>query len=254
MNILEIKNLNFSYGKHQVLKDINLSLEDGDKLIIIGPNGCGKTTLLKVISAYLQADSGSVTLDGRDLHSYTIKDRAKIISVQHQNPNSSFDFTVEEVVEMGRYPFLSWTGKLGETDKKIVAEQINIMELTDLKDKSILETSGGEKGRTMTARAFAQSPKLILMDEPIAAMDINHQIKLMKTVEKTEDKSFIIVLHDLNLASAFADKIALMKEGQIVALGRPEEVINAENIRQVYEVQVDVIMKDDRPFIIPKYR
>ena len=92
------------------------------------------------------------------------------------------------------------------------------------------------------------------MDEPIAAMDINHQIKLMKTIEKTEDKSFIIVLHDLNLASAFADKIALMKDGQIVALGRPEEVINAENIRQVYEVQVDVITKDGRPFIIPKYR
>ena len=113
MNILEIKNLNFSYGKNKVLKNINLSLEDGDKLIIIGPNGCGKTTLLKVISAYLHGYSGSVTLDGRDLHSYTIKDRAKIISVQHQSASSSFDFTVEEVVEMGRYPFLSWTGKLG---------------------------------------------------------------------------------------------------------------------------------------------
>ena len=188
------------------------------------------------------------------MDSYTIKDRAKIISVQHQSANSSFDFTVEEVVEMGRYPFLSWTGKLSEVDKKIVADQINIMELADLKNKSILETSGGEKGRTMAARAFAQSPKLILMDEPIAAMDINHQIKLMKTIEKTSDKSFIIVLHDLNLASAFADKIALMKDGQIVALGRPEEVINAENIRQVYEVQVDVIIKDGRPFIIPKYK
>lgn len=250
MKILEVKNLNFSYGDKKILDDVSFTVNHGEKVIIIGPNGCGKTTLLRLISGYLKADSGEIILDGKDLHDYDSKARAKILSMMHQENRSAFDFKVEEVVEMGRYPYLQWNAKLSKEDKAVVEEAIVRMNLEGLRDKSVLQISGGEKARVMAAKAFAQEPRLMLMDEPVSAMDIKQEFHLMNIVKRSKI-SYAIVLHDLNLAGAFADKIILMKEGRIVSVGSAKEVLTEENIKKVYEVDSEIIINNDRPYVIP---
>lgn len=250
MKILEVKNLNFSYGDKKILDDISFTIENGEKLVIIGPNGCGKTTLLRLISGYLKADSGEIILDGKNLHDYDSKSRAKILSMMHQENRSAFDFKVEEVIEMGRYPYLQWNAKLSKEDKAIVEEAIERMNLKELREKSILQISGGEKARVMAAKAFVQEPRLMLMDEPVSAMDIKQEFHLMNIV-KNSDISYAIVLHDLNLAGGFADKIILLKNGKIIDMGSAVEVITEENIKKVYEVDSEIIIKNGRPFVIP---
>ena len=145
MNILEVKNLSFSYGDKKVLDDISFKIDYGEKVIIIGPNGCGKTTLLRIISGYLKADRGEIILDGKNLHAYDNKSRAKILSMMYQENRSAFDFKVEEVVEMGRYPYLRWDAKLSKQDKDAIEEAIALMNLEKLREQSILKISGGEK-------------------------------------------------------------------------------------------------------------
>lgn len=251
--IIEIENLNFSFGKKEILKNINLEINSGEKTIIIGPNGCGKTTLLRLMSGYLSPNSGKIILKGRNIKNYSTKERSKIIAMMHQNSNSNFDFKVEEVISMGRYPFIPWNGKFDDDDYKIIESAIDLMELYDLKEKYISEISGGEKARVMAARTFVQDTELVLMDEPISAMDVKQQIKLMNIINE-EDRTFIIVLHDLNLASIFADRIVLMNEGKIIADGSPSEVITTENIRAVYGVNAEIVERYNRPYIIPEYK
>lgn len=250
MNILEVKNLSFSYGSKKVLKDISFNIAHGEKVIIIGPNGCGKTTLLRIISGYLKADEGEILLEGKNLDAYSVKEKAKVLAMMHQENKSSFDFKVEEIVEMGRYVYVPWNAKLSKDDKIIVDSSIKLMNLEDFREKSILNISGGEKARVMAAKTFAQEPSLMLMDEPVSAMDIKQEFHLMNIVKKS-DISYAIVLHDLNLAGAFADKIILMKDGSIVSVGSAKEVLTEENIKKVYEVDSEIIIKNDRPYVIP---
>lgn len=250
MMILEVKNLSFSYGDKKVLEDISFSIDFGEKVIIIGPNGCGKTTLLRIISGYLKADRGEIILDGKNLHAYDNKSRAKILSMMYQENRSAFDFKVKEVVEMGRYPYLRWDAKLSKQDKDAVEEAIALMNLEKLREQSILKISGGEKARVMAAKTFAQEPRLMLMDEPVSAMDIKQEFHLMNIVKKSKT-SYAIVLHDLNLAGAFADKIVLMKKGRIISIGTAKEVLTEENIKKVYEIDSEIIIKNDRPYVIP---
>lgn len=250
MKILEVKNLSFSYGDKKVLDNISFNIDYGEKVIIIGPNGCGKTTLLRIISGYLKADAGEILLEGKNLDEYKAKEKAKILAMMHQESKSSFDFKVQEVVEMGRYPYMPWDAKLSKDDKVIVDRSIKLMNLDELREKSILKISGGEKARVMAAKTFAQEPRLMLMDEPVSAMDIKQEFHLMNIVKKS-NISYAIVLHDLNLAGAFADKIVLMKKGQIISVGTAKEVLTEENIKKVYEVDSEIIIRNDRPYVLP---
>lgn len=249
--MIEVRDLYFSFGKKQILKNINLKVSAGEKVIIIGPNGCGKTTLLRLISGYLSPSKGEILLKGKSIKEYKIKERAKIIAMMNQSGKTPFNFSVEETVKMGRYPFISWYGGFSNDDKAIVNKSIDLMNINHLKEHSILNISGGECARTMAARAFAQNPELMLMDEPVSALDINQTLHLMNLVKSDEDRAFLIVLHDLNLASQYAEKLILMCDGEIVSQGSPEKVITAENISAVYKIESKIIYVNNRPFIIP---
>lgn len=249
--MIEVRDLNFSFGKKPILKSINLKIEAGEKVIIIGPNGCGKTTLLRLISGYLSPLSGEILLKNKNIKEYKIKERAKILAMINQSGKTPFNFTVLETVKMGRYPFMSWYGGFSNADKALVDKSIDLMNINHLKDHSILNISGGECARTMAARAFAQNPELMLMDEPVSALDINQTLHLMNLVKNDKERAFLIVLHDLNLASQYAEKIILMCDGEIVSQGSPEKVITAENISAVYKIDSKIIEVNNRPFIIP---
>lgn len=249
--MIEVRDLNFSFDKKPILKNINLKVESGEKVIIIGPNGCGKTTLLRLISGYLSPSSGEILLKNKNIKEYKIKERAKIIAMINQSGKTPFNFTVLETVKMGRYPFMSWYGGFSNVDKALVDKSIDLMNINHLKEHSILNISGGECARTMSARAFAQNPELMLMDEPVSALDINQTLHLMNLVKNDKERAFLIVLHDLNLASQYAEKIILMCDGEIVSQGSPEKVITAENISAVYKIDSKIIEVNNRPFIIP---
>ena len=249
--MIEVRDLNFSFGKKPILKNINLKVEAGEKVIIIGPNGCGKTTLLRLISGYLSPSSGEILLKNKNIKEYKIKERAKILAMINQSGKTPFNFTVLETVKMGRYPFMSWYGSFSNADKALVDKSIDLMNINHLKEHSILNISGGECARTMAARAFAQNPELMLMDEPVSALDINQTLHLMNLVKNDKERAFLIVLQDLNLASQYAEKIILMCDGEIVSQGPPEKVITAENISAVYKIDSKIIEVNNRPFIIP---
>lgn len=249
--MIEVRDLNFSFGKKPILKNINLKVESGEKVIIIGPNGCGKTTLLRLISGYLSPSSGEILLKNKNIKEYKIKERAKILAMINQSGKTPFNFTVLETVKMGRYPFMSWYGGFSNADKALVDKSIDLMNINHLKEHSILNISGGECARTMAARAFAQNPELMLMDEPVSALDINQTLHLMNLVKNDKGRAFLIVLHDLNLASQYAEKIILMCDGEIVSQGSPAKVITAENISAVYKIDSKIIEVNNRPFIIP---
>lgn len=249
--MIEVRDLNFSFDKKPILKNINLKVESGEKVIIIGPNGCGKTTLLRLISGYLSPSSGEILLKNKNIKEYKIKERAKILAMINQSGKTPFNFTVLETVKMGRYPFMSWYGGFSNADKALVDKSIDLMNINHLKEHSILNISGGECARTMAARAFAQNPELMLMDEPVSALDINQTLHLMNLVKNDKERVFLIVLHDLNLASQYAEKIILMCDGEIVSQGSPEKVITAENISAVYKIDSKIIEVNNRPFIIP---
>lgn len=249
--MIEVRDLNFSFGKKPILKNINLKVEAGEKVIIIGPNGCGKTTLLRLISGYLSPSSGEILLKNKNIKEYKIKERAKILAMINQYGKTPFNFTVLETVKMGRYPFMSWYGGFSNADKALVDKSIDLMNINHLKEHSILNISGGECARTMAARAFTQNPELMLMDEPVSALDINQTLHLMNLVKNDKERAFLIVLHDLNLASQYAEKIILMCDGEIVSQGSPEKVITAENISAVYKIDSKIIEVNNRPFIIP---
>lgn len=249
--MIEVRDLNFSFGKKPILKNINLKVETGEKVIIIGPNGCGKTTLLRLISGYLSPSSGEILLKNKNIKEYKIKERAKILAMINQSGKTPFNFTVLETVKLGRYPFMSWYGGFSNADKALVDKSIDLMNINHLKEHSILNISGGECARTMAARAFAQNPELMLMDEPVSALDINQTLHLMNLVKNDKERAFLIVLHDLNLASQYAEKIILMCDGEIASQGSPEKVITAENISAVYKIDSKIIEVNNRPFIIP---
>lgn len=251
MNIMEIKNLSFSFGKKKILENINLNISQNEKVAIVGPNGCGKTTLLRLMSGYLTPTEGEIKLKNKELKKYSPNEKAKEIAILHQNSKTAFDFTVHDIVKMGRYPYISWNGNLQKTDKTIVENEMKKMDVWQFKSDSINEISGGEKARSLIARTFTQSTDIILMDEPVSAMDLKQEIHLMNIIKNDDKKTYVVVLHDLNLASQFFEKIVLMNDKKIVEIGSPENVITNDNIKKVYEVDVEIITKNNRPYIIP---
>ncbi len=243
MFAVECENIGFRYQKEWILEDLSFTGAEGEFFGIIGPNGSGKTTLLKIVDGILNPERGSVCIGKTDIREMKRNTFAKIVAMVPQDSPMIFPFTVHEVVLMGRAPHL---GRLMFERKSDFAVSQKAMELTDtlsLAERNINELSGGERQRVLIARALAQEPGVILLDESTAHLDIKHQVaffELIMGLNRKEGLTVIAVTHDINLASLFCDRIMLLKKGCIHSIGTPDEVITESNIKEVYETDVFV--------------
>jgi len=226
-----------------LISGIGLRVSAGEILVIIGPNGAGKTTLLKCLNKKLSPTGGVVYLDGQDIANLKQKDIARKVGVIPQISHVSFPFRVIDVVRMGRYPHQGFWKELNQEDHRIVDQAMKITGAETLRERLITELSGGEYQRMIFARALAQDPKVLLMDEPTLHLDLSHQLGLLDLIrDLVREKGLIavIILHDLNMAFRYSDQILLLNQGRIYRYGPSEEVITKENIRQVYQVEVEI--------------
>jgi len=235
---LEVKNLTFAYESEQVLKNISLSLEAGEILCLLGPNGGGKTTLFKIILGLVKKRQGSIMLDREDIGSWPKKKIARYIGYVPQNHTPLFPFTVEEIVLMGRTPFLSVFGSPSPADFRIVGEALETLNISHLKNKSYTMISGGERQLVLIARALAQKPKFLILDEPTANLDFGNQVKVLRHIRNLarQGMGVIISTHVPDHALRFADKVFMLKDGGIFTCGSPEETINEHSMKCVYGI------------------
>jgi len=240
--VLEVNNLSVSFEENFVFSNLDMHVNDGELYGLIGPNGAGKTTLLKCISGVLNPQNGSVILKDRNIDSMSRKEIAKKIGVVPQKVKINFNFKVEEIIELGRLPHKGYFRISSHSlDRDKVEEAMRATKTHKFKERDATTLSGGELQRVMIARALAQDPDLLLLDEPTSHLDINHQIKIMDLVKTiSEEKSVVAVFHDLNLASHYCDRVALLGNGRILNSGKPEEVIKSSTIEQVYGARVTV--------------
>lgn len=241
---IKINNLSYKYDQKEVLKDINLTFQQGKIYTILGPNGTGKSTLLKLLNRWLKLTKGCIFYDGQDITVMKNLDIARKVAIVPQENNWQYDFIGEEIVIMGRYPHLKRFEKEGIEDFKIAYQAMNKTNTEYLKNRNINKISGGEKQRLVVARALAQETDVILLDEPVSQLDLQHQLEIMRIIRKManeENKLAICVLHDINLAISFSDELIFIKEGSIYAQGRPEMVVSKTLIKDVYGVDSEVI-------------
>jgi iron complex transport system ATP-binding protein len=238
---LTIKKLSFKYDGVQVLKDVNLEVKLGEMLSIVGPNGSGKSTLLKCINRILKTQQNTVLIDGEDTSKLKLKELSKIMGYVPQSSTNTFPFTVFDIVLMGRKPYIHWS--LSERDTEIVAEMLDYLGIGNLAMRHFNELSGGEQQKVIIARALAQQPQFLLLDEPTSSLDIKHQLEILcilKSLAKTSHCSVIVAMHDLNLASRFSDRMLMLKKGGIFTDGTPDTVLTEQNIESVYGVKTQV--------------
>lgn len=240
---LNIDGITFYFDNTKALDDVTFEVNEGEVIGVIGPNGSGKTTLLRCINLALKPKMGTVFIDGENILKLDRKDIAKNIGVVPQNSTIHFPFTVFDVVLMGRTPHLGRLDRETSNDIKIAKNAMKITNTQHLSDRLIDEVSGGEKQRVIIARALTQEPKILLLDEPTLHLDINHQLEVLELVKKLARKNKLIVVlvsHDLNLANRYCDNLMLLNSGKIYSIGKPQEVLTQDNIKKVYNIDVEV--------------
>lgn len=256
-SVIQAKKLVFAYQEQTVLNELNMDVPRGAFTAIVGPNGCGKSTFVKQLIKSLKPQSGEIHLLGKPLASYSHKALGKLIAYVPQATQIGFDFTVEEVVMMGRYPHLKRFQSEQPKDREIAVEAMKATGVWTLKDKPANALSGGEQQRVIVARALAQEPQILILDEPISHLDLPHQVELMALIRKMAQEKGITVLaiiHDLNLALDYSDYVIMMQKGQVLYSGVPAEIISEHTIRAIYGLEVCMIQNPvtGNPHVIPK--
>jgi cobalamin transport system ATP-binding protein len=247
--LLKITGLNFSYGTRSVLRDLSFSLNAGEILAVLGPNGAGKTTLLKCLLQKEKASSGNINVMGKDLSEYSGEKLATVFSYVPQETGVPFPYTVLEIIMMGRYPHYSQLTFLQESDRGFINDILKKTDTLELKERPFNELSGGEKQRVLVARSLVQDAEIILLDEPTSNLDIRHITDMLRILLKRKNetgKSILFITHDVNLASSFADRAILMKNGTITNSGTVQEILTLENIRNLYETDISIIKDPEK--------
>lgn len=245
--------LRFGYGDSPVLRGLDLVFESGALHGIVGPNGCGKSTLLALLSGHLIPDSGDAALDGIPAREYPASRLARHCALVEQEPAANFPFTVFETVLMGRHPHIPRFARPQQTDLDITNKALAVMDLTHLRHRALADLSGGERQRAMVARGLTQDTPILLLDEPTASMDIRHALSTMaelKRLAQKENKTVIAVLHDLNLAARFCDRVTMLSHGTVHASGTVQKTLTPAGIEAVFRVRTAVLETDAGPTII----
>lgn len=243
--MIEIKGLTKIFGQKPVVEDVTVSIEPRTITSFIGPNGAGKSTLLSMVSRLLDADSGEVLLDRKNVKKWKSNDFAKRVSILRQANHINVRLTVRELVSFGRYPYSK--GRLTEVDEQFVDRAIDYMNLREMQDKFLDELSGGQRQRAFIAMVIAQDTEYILLDEPLNNLDMKHSVQIMKILRRLVDemgKTVVIVLHDINFASVYSDRIVALKDGKLVKVGPTHEVIRTESLREIYDMHIPVQEQD----------
>ncbi|EPY2271802.1 ABC transporter ATP-binding protein [Clostridium sporogenes] len=255
--MINIQDFTIGYNNKVIVKNFNLRVDKGDMLTIIGPNGSGKSTVLKAIGRLLKPMEGIIHLDGKLLWDMSNKDIAKEMACLSQHNRAPKDMTIRRIVGFGRNPHKAWFESLNKEDEEIIDWALENTNLKHMENKKITSVSGGERQRAWLAMALAQKPKVLLLDEPTTYLDINNQIEILELVRKLNENlklTVVMVLHDLNQAAKYSNRVLVLKNGEIQALGKPEEILNKKLIRDVYSVDMNILKNQfgEKLIFIPK--
>ena len=244
---IQLQNGAFSYGEHEVFSGLNLEIAQGEVLSILGPNGCGKTTLLRCLSGALKLKTGNIILNGKDITKFDVIELARNIGFLYQEHAASFPFSVLEVVSMGRTPYLRRFASPSANDKELAEVALSKVGMLHLKDKPYTEISGGERQLILIARTLAQEPQVILFDEPTSHLDFKNQALCLKIINKLADQgiSMVMTTHNPNQALLFPNMAAMMNNGKFVAIGKADEVITEDTLNEIYGIDVKIFSVPD---------
>lgn len=243
MQTLTAQDLTLGYGEDIIIDDLNIAIPKGEITVFIGGNGCGKSTLLRSLARLLKPKGGDVVLDGEDIAKLGTKEVAKKLSVLPQNPVTPEGLTVTELVKQGRHPYRGFLKQWSKDDENAVNQALEATNMLELKERSVDTLSGGQRQRAWIAMTLAQETDTILLDEPTTYLDMTHQIDVLDLLFELNEKdgrTIVMVLHDLNLACRYAHHIVAIKDKQVYAQGKPEEIVNCNLIHDVFEMKCDV--------------
>ncbi len=257
--VLNATDLTVSYPEKVAVNSLSLSIPSGKITVLIGPNGCGKSTLLKTLARVLQPTCGAVTLDAKDIFSLATQDVAKRLSFLPQGPVTPDELTVKELVSQGRFPYQSLFRQWRESDETAVVEAMKAAKVDMFADLYVDQLSGGQRQRCWIAMVLAQETKLILLDEPTTFLDLKTQVELMdlvSTLAHEKGYTLVIVLHELNLAAAYADYLVMMRNGAVIHSGAPSDIFNKQTIKDVFDLDADIVIEPSlgNSICVPKYK
>ena len=247
MRELRTEQVRVAYGENVIIENLSLEIPSGKITTIIGPNGCGKSTLLKTIGRLMKAKQGVVYLDDTDIYELSGKEFSRKLAILPQSPLAPDGLTAEELVSYGRYAHQKGFGKQSEKDREIIKWALEVTNLSALGKRSIDHMSGGQRQRVWIAMALAQQADIILLDEPTTYLDVAYQLEILELLEnlnKTQGCTIVMVLHDINMASRYADYLIALKKGKIIGKGTPHQVITRELLREVYQIEADIMIED----------
>lgn len=240
---MEVRNLSFSYGKQKVLKDVSLKIEEGKITTILGANGCGKSTLFSLMTKNMYSRKGNIFLNGKNVLKLSLKEFARKVAIVQQYNTSSDDITVEQLIAFGRTPHRKMMQGKTEEDERLVKWAMEVTNLTEYRDRAVKKLSGGQRQRVWIAMALAQNTSILFLDEPTTYLDIRYQIETLELIRKLNREyqlTIVMVLHDINQAIYFSDRLVGLKDGQVVVEGAPQDVITTDSIENLYGIRLRV--------------
>ncbi|WP_144510784.1 ABC transporter ATP-binding protein [Bacillus sp. FJAT-22090] len=257
--VIETKNLTLSYGENIIIDSLDLQIPRGEITVLIGGNGCGKSTILRSIARLLKPQKGAVLLEGKAISKMSTKDVAKQMAILPQSPLAPEGLTVLQLVKQGRYPYQTWLKQWTEEDEEKVTQALKATAIEDLKDRPVDSLSGGQRQRAWIAMTLAQDTDIILLDEPTTYLDMTHQIEildLLYELNEKEKRTIVMVLHDLNLACRYADNIVAIKDRKVYEQGKPENIISCPLVKNVFGMDCQISMDPlfGTPLCIPHGR
>ncbi len=252
-NLMEVKHVSFSYGKNTILSDLSFAVKEGNITTVMGANGCGKSTLFSLMTKNQTPGKGKILLEGKNIANLRFIDFAKRVSIVHQYNSAADDITVERLVSYGRTPYQKMLGTRTKEDEELVERAMEVTGILPYRDREIAALSGGQRQRVWIAMALAQNTKILFLDEPTTYLDIRYQLEILELVKKLNREygiTILMVLHEINQAITYSDEVIGLKDGSIVMQGKPQEVITAESMKELYGVSLKVVEVEGKKVVL----